>query len=257
MCESIMSRKTIKEDQESRAYNWALLATLFLLISLIVQTPARVVGHFLPPSAKSLLTSWGGTVWSGQANTQYHSLQGQLRWTLDPLAFFRLGAGVKWELLTGDSHMTGRLVLRSGGWELRQVNGELSGRDLKAVMENWSFPSTPLVVQGLDLLRKSQGWQGSGGQVQWQGGNIEYFINGQKQALNLPPVVLTLSAEGERLKLELTEQQGGAGLATFVVNGGMLESRLRQRLLSHAADYRGVAEPDAVVVSASQPLSSL
>ena len=58
------------------------------------------------------------------------------------------------------------------------------------------------------------------------------------------------------MTLLLKEAQGGE-LATFVLNGDMLEARLKQRLLMHAAGYQGVAEPDAVVVTSSQPLSSL
>jgi len=78
-----MSKKTITEDRESRAYNWALLATLVLLLSLLVQTPSRVLAHALPDMVKPMVLSWGGTVWSGQINWQYQRLQGQLRWSLD------------------------------------------------------------------------------------------------------------------------------------------------------------------------------
>ena len=51
--------------------------------------------------------------------------------------------------------------------------------------------------------------------------------------------------------------QQDASLATFVVSGSILESRLTQRLLSYSPNYRGVAEPDAIVVTSSQPLNSL
>lgn len=251
-----MSRKTVKEDQESRAYNWALLATLILLLSLVVQTPARVVGHFLPPAVKPMVTSWGGTVWSGQANWQYRTLQGQLRWSLDPLALVRIGLGLKWELLSPGSRLSGGVLLGSGRWELKDVQGDLAGSDLRGFLQSWQFPPVPVAVRKVMLAHKGGSWQGSGGQLEWQGGDIVYQINGQKQTLSLPPVVLALDGRAGPLTLLLKEAQGGE-LATFVLNGDMLEARLKQRLLMHAAGYQGVAEPDAVVVTSSQPLSSL
>lgn len=253
-----MSRKKTKEDQESRAYSWALLATLILLVSLIAQTPSRVLAHFLPPAAKPMVLSWGGTVWSGQVNWQYHNLQGQSRWRLDPSAWLRLSLGVKWELLTSGSSISGRASTGFGKWSVSKVQGSLSGNDLKGIMTNWDIPGgSPLSIKSLELLRKGQSWQGSAARLEWQGGNMQYQMEGQKQAMALPPVALEMRGQEGRLQLELSEQAGGAALATFVLNGDMLESRLRQRLLLHAAGYRGVAEPDAFVVTASQPLSGL
>lgn len=253
-----MARKTIKEDQESRAYNWALLATLVLLLSLLAQTPARVLSHFLPPSVKPMVLSWGGTVWSGQANWQYRTLQGQCRWSLDPSAWLRLGAGLKWEWLTDNSRLSGRILVAPGRWQLDRVQGSVGVRDLKAMLPSLEIAGgAPLSVMAVDLNRRGDAWQGSSGQLEWEGGALQYLMEGQKQAMNLPPVRLTITGQEQRLQLELVEQAAGSGLATFVLNGDMLESRLRQRLLAHAPGYRGVAEPDAVVVTASQPLSSL
>ena len=55
----------------------------------------------------------------------------------------------------------------------------------------------------------------------------------------------------------MKDVQQDAKLATFIVRGSVLESRLTQRLLSYAPSYRGVAEPDAIVVTSTQPLNSL
>jgi general secretion pathway protein N len=252
-----MSRKTITEDRESRAYNWALLATLVLLLSLLVQTPSRVLAHALPATVKPMVLSWGGTVWSGQINWQYQRLQGQLRWSLDLPSLLKLSAGVNWELMTSASHVTGVAATGPGGRSLRGITGHVAGSDLQLLMANWTLPANPVTINSLNLLYKNGAWQGTAGAAEWQGGPLEYVLNGQKQAVTLPPVALGIQGLESRLQLDLTELQGGAGLATFVVNGGMLESRLRQRLLMHAAGYSGVAEPDAVVVTASQPLSGL
>ncbi|RZU36943.1 type II secretion system (T2SS) protein N [Fluviicoccus keumensis] len=252
-----MSRKAIKEEQESRAYNWALLATLILLCSLVVQTPARVMAHFLPAQVKPMIVAWGGTIWSGQAGWQYRSLQGQFRWSLDPLALVRLGLGLKWELLSPGSRLSGKAMAASGRWELKGLQGELAGKEIRALVQSWEFPAVQVTVKDVTLQHKGQAWQGSTGRLEWPGGDMSYQVNGQKQALALPPVVLSLDGKSGPLEMTLTESGSGAGLATFMINGDMLEARLRQRLLMHAAGYHGVAEPDAVVVTSSQPLSSL
>jgi general secretion pathway protein N len=84
-----MSKKTINpDDKEAKAYNWVLLATLLLVIFLIAQTPARIIANFLPNTTRAMFQAWGGTIWAGQVNSQYKGVLGQVRWQLDPLAFF-------------------------------------------------------------------------------------------------------------------------------------------------------------------------
>ena len=100
------------EDKEARAYNWVLLAMFVLLVSLVIQTPARVVSHFLPNTLQAMCSAWGGSVWSGQVNGQYKGVQGQLRWQFQPSALLRLKLGIHAEILTSQSHVNG--VLRMG-----------------------------------------------------------------------------------------------------------------------------------------------
>ena len=83
------------------------------------------------------------------------------------------------------------------------------------------------------------------------------MLNGQSQHVNLPPVILTLTGQQTNLILSLQEQASNASLAVFTLAGNQLESKLTQRLLAYSPNYHGVAEPDAVVVTASQPLNSL
>lgn len=252
-----MAKKTINhEDQEARAYNWALLATFVLLISLIVQTPSRLLSHFLPSDIRALLGSWGGSVWSGQVNGQYKGVLGQLRWQLKPLALLRLKAGIHWELITSQSHVQGEFVLGMSSWQLQQTQGQLATAEVQALLSGWQLPSPPLEVTSLDLYKQKDSWQDSKGLVVWQGGALDYVFNGQRQHVNLPPVQMNIQGQQGSLMLSLAEQKGG-NLANFIVTGGRLESRLTQRLLAYSPSYHGVAEPDAVVVTATQPLSSL
>jgi hypothetical protein len=86
---------------------------------------------------------------------------------------------------------------------------------------------------------------------------MDYVLNGQRQHLNLPAISAALSDQQGVLMLAVQEQAGGGQLATFSLNKAQLESRLTQRLLAYSPNYHGVAEPDTVVITASQPLDSL
>ena len=113
------------EDKEARAYNWVLLATFVLLMSLLIQTPARVASHFMPNSLKALFHAWGGSIWSGQVNGQYQGVQGQLRWQFQPSSLLRLSIGVQAEVLTAHSHVQGVLRMGVNGWQLLDVKGQI------------------------------------------------------------------------------------------------------------------------------------
>ena len=111
----MLKKTTNQEDKEAKAYNWVLLATVLLVLALIVQMPARIIANMIPKDVRSLCTAWGGTLWSGQVNTQFHSMQGQLRWSLQPLSLLTLKLSFNIELLTGNTQIPANLILGMGG----------------------------------------------------------------------------------------------------------------------------------------------
>lgn len=248
---------TNHDDKEAKAYNWVLLAALLLVVFLIAQTPARIIANFLPNTARAMLQSWGGTIWNGQVSGQYKGIVGQVRWQLDPFAFLKLKLGVKVELITNASQFTGRLLKGSSSWQLLDGKGQVATSEMQQLLSGWQLPNTPLMVEKLNLMYAQQMWQGSQGVITWQGGSVDYVLDGQRQHVNLPAVNVAIKGEQKNLVLLLKDTQQDANLATFLVTGTTLESRLTQRLLSYSPNYSGVAEPDAVVVTSSQPLSSL
>lgn len=252
-----IKKTTNQEDQETKAYNWVLLASVLLVLALIVQMPARIVANFLPKDARAMFGAWGGTVWAGQVNGQYQGQQGQFRWSMQPLSLFALKLSFKVEFLTGSSQIPADLVVSMGGIRFKTDHGKLSPTDVQPLLTGWQLPNTPILINGLDVQKSGQNWQGTQGLLTWQAGATDYVLNGQRQHLNLPPVALKLNGQQQSLIMSLQDEQQTVNLATFTITGAMVESRLTQRLLSYAPNYRGVAEPDAVVVTASQPLSSL
>lgn len=244
-------------DKEARAYNWVLLATFVLLLSLVIQTPARVVANFLPQTVRAQFSEWGGSMWSGQVSGNVKGVPVQVRWQLQPSALLLLKAAANVELLTADSRMQGQVRLGMGSWQIQGLKGEIAASELQYFLSGWQLPNQPITLNNIALKHQSGGWQDIKGDMSWQGGALDYVLNGQRQHVNLPPVALTLSGQQNSLVLGLQEQVSNASLATFTVTGQQLESRLTQRLLSYSPNYHGVAEPDAVVVTASQPLSSL
>lgn len=244
------------EDKEARAYNWVLLATFVLLMSLLIQTPARVASHFMPNSLKALFHAWGGSIWSGQVNGQYQGVQGQLRWQFQPSSLLRLSLGVQAEVLTAHSHVQGVLRMGVNGWQLLDVKGQIAPVEVQGLLSGWQLPNTAIELQQLTLNHQKDSWSDSKGTMSWQGGALDYVFNGQRQHVNLPPVIIAVQGQQSQLIINLQEQQG-ANLASFILTGKQLESRLTQRLLMYSPNYHGVAEPDAIVVTASQPLNSL
>ena len=125
------------EDKEARAYNWVLLAMFVLLVSLVIQTPARVVSHFLPNTLQAMCSAWGGSVWSGQVNGQYKGVQGQLRWQFQPSALLRLKLGIHAEILTSQSHVNGVLRMGMVTLQLQGVTGQRTRTEVKGMVSGW------------------------------------------------------------------------------------------------------------------------
>ncbi len=253
----MLKKTTNQEDKEAKAYNWVLLATVLLVFALLAQMPARIIANFVPKDIRSLCTAWGGTLWTGQVNTQLNNLQGQLRWSFQPLSLLTLKLAFNVELLTGSSQIPANVVLGLGGWQIKASQGQLSPIDLQPLLSSWQLPNNPIMISNLNVVKKGQNWQDSQGRLTWQAGAIDYVLNGQRQHLNLPPVALKLSGQQQSLIMSLQDEAQTVNLATFTITGAMIESRLTHRLLTYAPNYRGVAEPDAIVVTASQPLNSL
>lgn len=246
-----------QEDQEAKAYNWVLLATILLVFALILQMPARIIANFLPKDIRALCSAWGGTLWTGQVNSQMTGTQSQLRWSIRPISLLTLKLGLDVEVLTGHSQVQAQLALGMSGWYLKAEQGKLSPIDIQPFLSNWQLPSHPIIITQLNIQHQQQNWQNSQGLLTWQAGAVDYVLNGQRQHLNLPPVALKLSGQQQSLIMSLQDEAQTVNLATFTITGETIESRLTQRLLSYAPNYRGVAEPDAIVVTASQPLNSL
>ena len=253
-----MSQKITKsDDKEAKAYNWVLLASVLLVIFLIVQAPARIIANFLPNTTRSMLQAWGGTIWSGQVNGQYQGVLGQIRWQFEPLALLKLKLGIKLDVITNASELSGQLLWRGSSVQLLDAKGQIASNELQLLLSGWQLPQAPVVIKHLTVSYDNQAWQNSQGTIFWQGGALDYVLEGQRHHINLPAVSINVKNDQKNLELALKDTQQDVNLATFIVRGSMLESRLTQRLLSYAPNYRGVAEPDAIVVTSTQPLSSL
>ncbi|PTQ87714.1 type II secretion system protein N [Agitococcus lubricus] len=251
-----MFKKIDHSDKEARAYNWALFATILLLLALIIQTPARVAAKLLPLAVRNMVTDWGGSVWRGQANIVYQGFAGQLRWSLLPakLLTLKLAADIEW--LSPHSRLKTQAQWGMGQWQLLQLQGDVSPLELQAILPDWRLPPQPLALEQITLKYQQHAWTQGQGQIQWQGGAVDYVLNGQQQKINLPAITMDVTHQNNNLVLTMVEQQTRAKLALFTVTKDRLQSQLSQRLLAYSPNYRGVAEPDAIVVTTSQPWNS-
>jgi hypothetical protein len=85
---------------------------------------------------------------------------------------------------------------------------------------------------------------------------MQYRLESQAQAATLPALIVDLRLEGDTLVLALNEEAGSLGLALLRLEpDGMVEARVRERLLRYTPGYRSTGgDADAVVVTARQTL---
>lgn len=233
-----------------------LMGAAFLVLALLLRAPASLLQKALPAAAPLQVSAWGGSLWQGQAQLRHGEQSGFLRWQLLPVRLLRGQLAAQWQL-QGLAALQGQLRLGPGGWRLQGVQGQLPEAAVRALLPaGWQLPGR-LQVQAVQLARAGLGegaWLAAGGQLQWDGGNLSYNLNGQSQQAHLPALRLNLRLEGEVLLLALAEQDSGAGLALLRISpNGEVETRLRERLLRYTPTYRSSgADPDAVVVTSRQ-----
>lgn len=249
----------IRPDEKAVSLTpYLLLGFLALLLALVARAPASLLQKAVPAGVPVQVTAWGGSLWQGQAALQFGNLPGFLEWQLQPrhLLTGRLAAVLE---SRGEMTLTAQTEFGPSGWALREGRGEIPSAVLQALLPpGWSLPGS-VRAQDLLLARKCYGagaWTGAGGRLFWAGGPMQYRLENQEQAATLPALVLDLRLEGETLVLALSEESGNLGLALLRLEpDGMVEARVRERLLRYTPGYRSSGgDADAVVVTARQKL---
>ena len=238
--------------------SWLFWGLLVLVLAMIVQAPASLLKKALPPNLPVTVTAWGGTLWNGQLDWQQGTLQGQLDWHLRPwqLLLGHVSADVD---VAGDVQLQGRVGIGAGGsWLVQDMNGSLPGVLARPVLPaGWDLPGT-LTARELSLGRSGLhrgSWRAVGGALHWQGGTMTFDLNGQPATANLPPLTLNVRLDNDTLVLGLSEEAGNLPLAGVRIGAdSMMETQLRQRLLTFSPGYHGQGSDDQIVVTAKQPL---
>jgi len=232
---------------------WLLLGLGALLLALLLRAPASLLQKALPSSPTLRVSAWGGTLWNGQMAWSQGDAQGLLHWHLTP-----------WRLLTGRAQadirsegavpLTGKVALGWQALDVHQLQGGVPVALLQAVLPpGWRLPGV-LRAEGFELARagwRSGPWTAAGGQLAWDGGALQFSLNGQIQQAVLPPLLITPRLDGDTLVLTLSEAGSGLGLALLrLLPDGQVETQLRERLLRYNPAYHSSGgDPDAVVVT--------
>lgn len=235
---------------------WWAFAVLLLMFFIVLQLPAAWIIARVSPS-NPYIDSVSGSIWQGQADWHVDELQGVMSWKLRPwsLLLLRLGADV--ELRTGETRLNGNMAVGFKQRRIEHLNGQISTQTLRTLLP-WQWPNNPINVRELKVIfHQQKGWQTADGQLSWTGGMLGYPFEGRVERANLPPLVARLSADKNRLQLNMTTAQNERMGDIYLSNDNMLEVQLTQRLLLTVSGYRGQAGLDTAVVSTRQPLSSL
>lgn len=243
-----------REDSPPALTPYLILGFVALLLALLARAPASLLQKALPHTLPVQAGAWGGTLWDGQAELVLVGEPGFWRWQLQPAALLRGRLGLKVEGL-GSLSLQGRLEQGRGGWQVRDLRGEVPGRLLQPLLPpGWALPGK-LRLEAVQVARKGGArgaWQAAAGQMRWGGGTMQYNLGSQVQQATLPPLVASLRLDGDHLLVSLVEEAGGGALADVrVAADGATETRLRERLLKYSGRTSG-ASPDAVVVTSVQ-----
>lgn len=251
MSESLPSRQEVFSP-----FPYLVAGIVFLLLALLVQMPASVLGRWLPPTSPVPVKAWGGTVWHGQAEIEQGAGVLQLDWQLRPLAL--LAGRIQLDLTTsGVAPLRGSLVRSPDMWQLQSLQGELPSSVIQPFLpRGWDLPGLVL-ANGVTVARQGLrrgDWLLAEGNLRWEGGPMQFNLNGQPKQATLPALTLVPQLQGQNLVLGLNEAAGSLADVTLMADGQM-ETRLRERLLRYSPDYHsGGMDPNAVVVTAKQAL---
>lgn len=247
-----------REEKAVSLTPYLALGFFVLLLALIVRAPASLLQKAWPASLPLQVTAWGGTLWDGQAQLVQGDSKGFLRWQLQPARLLagRLAGTIQTQ---GMVDLGGHIELGRKSWMLEGLSGDIPSTSLQSLLPpGWLLPGN-IHAEKLRLARDGRDkgpWRAAGGQLQWEGGAMQFNVNGQPQAATLPPLVVNLRLEGDSLVLALNEQAGSLGLALVrLTPDGAAETQLRERLLRYSPGYHSSgADPDAVVVTTRQAL---
>lgn len=251
-----MSESSSTEKEAFTPLPYLLLGIVFLVIALFVQMPASLLARWLPATGPVAVQAWGGTLWRGQAQLAQTESALLLAWQLRPLAL--LAGQVQLDLSTaGAAPLHGRLIKTPGAWQLQSLQGEIPSQLIQPFLpQGWELPGK-ILANNVTVMRqglKQGDWLVAEGGLQWAGGPMQFSLNGQPKQVVLPPVALAIQQQGNHLLLVLNEAAGSLADVTLMADG-QVETRLRERLLRYAPDYRSSGmDPNAVVVTAKQAL---
>ncbi len=229
----------------------AVPVMLVFLLSLVLHAPAKVVSGVLPSGFQA--NAWGGSLRDGQVEGRLGMQPVHLAWDWHPLSMLRLSLGLG---LTLQGPAFAELMLDRGPLSLSL---DIARLRIPAGDASWLGNGTVLPAwQGSDLrfVRRHTGaWRDGEGVMVTTGGPLRLNLQGQVQALTLPPSRITWRIQEDNLVGELRQIAGNAALATLTLTADhRIQWQVRDRLLRLKAGYASQNDPDLVVLTVAEPL---
>lgn len=234
-----------------RTVLFILPVVLVGMLSLLVHAPGERVLRWLQPSLPVQAVS--GSLATGEAILQLRQQGWHVAWDWQPARLLLLGLGVEARVqgpLQADAaYQRGPL-----SWRLA-----LSGVSIPAGPAEWLGPGAVLPGWQGDALvfsrRHGGAWRGGEGELRTAGGPFRLDMQGQVQALVLPPALWRWRVVDGNLVGELSQRAGNGALATVTLTAdNRIQWQLRERLLQLKPGYAGRNNPDLVVLTVSEPL---
>lgn len=229
----------------------ALPVVLVFLLSLLLHSPARVISSVLPPALQ--VDTWGGSLRDGQAQGRFQQQPVHIAWDWHPASLLRLSLGLD---LVLQGPVSAALALDRGPLALAL---DISRLHIPAGAAPWLGTGTVLPAwqgSGLRFVRRHAGaWRQGEGVMTTAGGPLRLNLQGQVQALTLPPSRVAWRVQDDDLIGELRQIDGNAALATLTLTADhRIQWQIRDRLLRLKAGYVSQNDPDLVVLTVAEPL---
>lgn len=229
----------------------AVPVVLVFLLSLLLHSPAKVASSALPPGLQA--DSWGGSLLDGQVEGRLGLQPVHIAWDWHPLSLLRLSLGLG---LTLQGPVSAELMLDRGPLSLslditrlRIPAGDAPWLGNGTVLPSWQGSALHFV------RRHSGAWSAGEGVMTTAGGPLRLNLQGQVQALTLPPSRVTWQVRDDNLVGELRQVAGNAALATLTLTADhRIQWQVRDRLLRLKAGYVSQNDPDLVVLTVAEPL---
>ncbi len=248
-----------------RLTGYIFLGVLSFLVFVFALFPANLAWKAVPEQTRRSLPikvdQVGGTLWDGFAVFQSPGgpLRGQfaVQWEFHPLALLALQAAMTLKVQTAGFDLGGRFHVGVNGYGVSDLSGKLDAALINGWLRSQGVTASgDLKLDNVELVVSGGQVDSASGRITWGGGPVKYSQGRNRQNLELPPILGTVSSDNNGgVLLNFVETRNKQPLADLSVNkdtvGGI---KVYQRVLKIAGMGGSGKKDDDILFNLQQPL---